>query len=101
MSGIPITAQWDLISLKVAAGGFRVEALHQFHEDKGFLPTQGYIFDAIQQFGDYSARVHNILCNLPEFDDDEDGQVNRADNVVSVQCTQNPSTLKSRERDVA
>ena len=75
VSEIPITAHWDFISLKVAAGGFRVDVLHQSHEDKGILRTQGYIIRTILQVENYSAHVHDVLCTLSEFDDDEDGQV--------------------------
>ncbi len=75
---IPIITHWDFISTKLAAGGFKVEALPQSFEEKGILRAQGYIFDALRETEDYSARVHNVLCTLAEFDDDEDGEVNRA-----------------------
>jgi len=78
ISEIPLTAHWDFISIKVAAGGFRVETLPQSFDEKGILRVQGYVFDAIRQLDDRSANVHDVLCTLAEFDDDEDGLVNQA-----------------------
>ncbi|KAJ5777038.1 hypothetical protein N7520_000284 [Penicillium odoratum] len=78
ISEIRFTAHWDFISMKVAAGGFRTETQPQSFDEKGILRVQGYVFDAIQQLDDFSATVHNVLCTLAEFDDDEDGPINQA-----------------------
>lgn len=99
ISEIPITAHWDFISVKVAAGGFGVEALPQNHEEKGILRVQGYTFDTIHQLDDYSAPVHNVLCTLPEFEDPEGDEVSqhgqRGERVMYVDAF-DPQKHKSR-----
>jgi len=78
VSEIPLITQWDFISMKLAAGGFKVKALAQSFDEKGILQARGYIFDALHEIENYSATVHNVLSTLAEFDDDKDGEVNRA-----------------------
>ena len=78
VSEIPLVTHWDFITMKLAAGGFKVDALPQSFDEKDILRTQGYVFDTIHRLDDYSASVHNVLCTLAEFDDDENGEVSRA-----------------------
>lgn len=74
-SEIPVTANWDFLSLKVAAGGFKTEALPQSHEETGILRVQAHVFDAIDEIEEYTASVYDALRTLPEFEGggDEEG----------------------------
>jgi hypothetical protein len=75
---IPLSTHWDFLSTKLAAGGFKVEAMSQSPDEKNILRTQGYIIYTIAQVHEYSASVHNILSTLPEFDDEGDEEVREA-----------------------
>jgi hypothetical protein len=74
VSEIPLSAHWDFISMKLAAGGFKVQALPQSLDEKGILRAQGYIFDTVEEVHDYSTGVHSILSTL---DEDETKEANQ------------------------
>ncbi|KAH8881748.1 HET-domain-containing protein [Thozetella sp. PMI_491] len=73
-SEVAITAHWDFISMKLAAGGFRTNTVPQSFFEVGILRVEGWVVDSIESLDDHCARVTSMLDTLPEFNEVADAE---------------------------
>lgn len=64
-SEVPITQNFDFLSMKFAAGGLGTKAEPQRHDEPGLLRARGYFLDRITEGMPYTATAFDMVSSVP------------------------------------